>query len=109
MHYSGTDKAKDALIKRYDVKSQPSPTFRFYDEFFKVTGLPSASEYIYGQVTAVRIWGGVLYIFLGSADAAFAAMLLPKNPVLCFLYSISVRLLARVNIASKASTRSRLS
>ncbi len=68
MHYSGTDKAKDALIKRYDVKSQPNPTFRFYDEFFKVTGLPSASEYIYGQVTAVRIWGGVLYIFLGSAQ-----------------------------------------
>ena len=68
MHYSGTDKAKDALIKRYDVKSGPNPTFRFYDEFFKVTGLPSASEYIYGQVTGVYIWSGVLYIFLGSAQ-----------------------------------------
>ena len=68
MHYSGTDKAKDALIKRYDVKSGPNPTFRFYNEFFKVTGLPSASEYIYGQVTGVYIWSGVLYIFLGSAQ-----------------------------------------
>ena len=68
MHYSATDKVKEALIKRYDVKAGPDPTFRFYDEFFKVTGLPSASEYIYSQVTAVRIWSGTLYIFLGSSQ-----------------------------------------
>ncbi len=66
MHYTATDKAKDALIKRYEIKTGPNPTFRFYDEFFKVTGLPSASEYIYGQVTAVHTWSGTLYIFLGS-------------------------------------------
>ncbi|MBO7632801.1 MAG: hypothetical protein J6S72_00225 [Lachnospiraceae bacterium] len=68
MHYSAADKAKDALKKRYDVKSGPKPTFRFYDEFFKVTGLPSASEYIYGQVTAVRTWSDTLYIFLGDSQ-----------------------------------------
>ncbi|MBQ3912456.1 MAG: hypothetical protein II694_05715, partial [Lachnospiraceae bacterium] len=53
---------------RYDVKSCPKPTFRFYNEFFKITGLPSASEYIYGQVTAVRTWSGTLYIFLGDSQ-----------------------------------------
>ena len=68
MHYSAADKAKEALKKRYDVKSCPKPTFRFYNEFFKVTGLPSASEYIYGQVTAVRTWSGTLYIFLGDSQ-----------------------------------------
>ena len=66
MHYTQTEKLKESLIKRYDVKSHPAPTFRFYKEYFEVSGLRSAGQYIYGQITALRSYKNSVYLFVGD-------------------------------------------
>ncbi len=68
MHYSAADKTKDALIKRYSVKSAPAPTFNFYKDYLKVSGITGNGEYIYEQITELHEWQGVIYLFLGDAQ-----------------------------------------
>lgn len=69
IHYSQAEKNKDALSRRYSVKEKPTAVFKFYDEYFHVSGLPTAGEYIYGQVTGIRSFGHAVYIFVGDAQA----------------------------------------
>lgn len=69
MHYNQSEKDKKALIQRYSVKEKPTAVFKFYDEYFTVSGLSTASEYIYGQITKVRSFKNSVYIFAGDSHA----------------------------------------
>lgn len=69
MHYTQAEKSKNALIMRYGVKEKPTAVFKFYDEYFTVSGLTTAGEYIYGQVTKIRSFSHSLFIFTGDSHA----------------------------------------
>ena len=69
MHYSASEKAREALMRRYSVKEKPTVTFAFYDEYFTVKGLATAGEYIYKQVTKVTSFRHSVYIFVGDSQA----------------------------------------
>lgn len=66
LHYTQVEKIKEGLIRRYDVKSHPTATFRFYDEYFEVSGLRSAGQYIYKQITAIRSFKDSIYVYIGD-------------------------------------------
>ncbi len=69
MHYSAADKAKESLVKRFDVKSGPEPTFYFYNDYLRISGITGNGEYIYDQITEIREWQDAIYLFLGDAQA----------------------------------------
>lgn len=69
IRYSQSEKQKEALSRRYNVKEKPTAVFKFYDEYFTVSGLVTAGEYIYKQVTKVRSFRSSLYIFVGDSQA----------------------------------------
>jgi len=58
-------------VVRYDAKNKPVAQFKFYDEFFSMTGAGSMSEYSYEQVTSVRMWQNYLYLFFGTDQGVF--------------------------------------
>lgn len=66
LHYTQTEKIKEGLLRRYDVKSHPTATFRFYSEYFEVSGLRSAGQYIYKQITAIRSFKDSIYVYIGD-------------------------------------------
>ena len=68
MHYSAAEKTKEALVKRYDVKSNPAPVFYFYRNYMRISGITGSGEYIYDQITELREWQGVVYMFLGGTQ-----------------------------------------
>lgn len=67
--YSKSEKSKDILKKQLKVKEKPVALFRFYEEFFTVSGIDSISEYIYSQITAVKSFKNYLYIYMSEQHA----------------------------------------
>ena len=68
MHYSASEKTKEAHLKRYDVQSSPKPVFAFYKDYFKISGITGGGEYIYPQITEIHEWKGVIYMFISSTQ-----------------------------------------
>ncbi len=69
INYSKTEKLKEQLGRRFDIRKHPEPTFKFYDEYFTVTGLSTAGEYLYAQVTLVSSFKNTVFIFIGDNNA----------------------------------------
>lgn len=67
--YSHSEKQKESLKKQYETKQKKTAHFRFFDEYFTLSGLGSISEYIYTQVTEVRVNKGMIYLYLGNENA----------------------------------------
>lgn len=69
--YSGCEKYTDNLIKRYDLKKKKSvtATYRFYDEYFTMSGIESISEYIYKQVFKVANYKGYMLLYISEESA----------------------------------------
>ena len=71
LRYSGAEKYLDNLIKRYDLKKKKSltATFKFYDEFFTLSGIDSISEYIYRQIFRVCNYQGYMLLYISEENA----------------------------------------
>lgn len=67
--YSKSEKAKDIMKKQLKTKDKPTALFRFYEEFFTVSGLDSISEYIYPQITAVKGYKNYMFIYMSEQHA----------------------------------------
>jgi len=69
--YSHNEKYQDNLIKRYDLKKKKSVTahFRFYEDFFTLSGIDSISEYIYKQVYKVANYQGYMLLYISEENA----------------------------------------
>lgn len=68
LNYNRCEKNKEALCKRYDVKSCPTATFRFYKEYFTVSGLITSGEFVYEQVTSVNTFRSSVYLYLSDTQ-----------------------------------------
>lgn len=67
--YRRSEKQKALLKDQYNTKAKPFAQLRFYDEYFDVMGLGSRTEYIYKQVTDVKIFKTYMYMYLGNEHA----------------------------------------
>lgn len=67
--YSKSEKYKENLCKQYDVKSKKQATFRFYNDYFTMTGVNSISEFIYEQITSVRTYKNYMYLYMSDTYA----------------------------------------
>ena len=69
--FSGCEKYIDNLIKRYDLKKKKSvtATYRFYEEYFTMSGIDSISEYIYKQVFRVANYQGYMLLYISEESA----------------------------------------
>ena len=71
LKYSGCEKYVDNMIKRYDIKKKKSVTanYRFYDEYFTLSGIDSLSEYIYKQIFRVANYQGYMLLYISEDNA----------------------------------------
>lgn len=74
MNFSGGEKKKDALYRSFVVKEKKTATFRFYEESFTMSGLSSMTEFIYQQVTAVKVNNGFIFLYMSDDYAVFIDM-----------------------------------
>ena len=71
IRFSGNEKYQDNLIKRYDLKKKKSITaeYRFYEEYFTLSGIDSISEYIYPQIYRVANYQGYMLLYISEENA----------------------------------------
>ena len=71
LRYSGCEKYCDNLIKRYELKKKKSitATYRFYNEYFTMSGIDSISEYIYSQIYRVSNYQGYMLLYISEENA----------------------------------------
>ena len=71
MRFSANEKLQDNLIKRYDIKKKKSVTaeYRFYEDYFTLSGINSISEYIYPQIFRVAHYHGLLLLYVSDEHA----------------------------------------
>lgn len=71
MRFSANEKLQENLIKRYDIKKKKSVTaeYRFYDEYFTLSGINSISEYIYPQIFRVAHYHGLMLLYVSDEHA----------------------------------------
>ncbi|MBO4922185.1 MAG: hypothetical protein J5372_09755 [Lachnospiraceae bacterium] len=69
--FSGKEKFQDNQMKRYEIKKKKSVTavYRFYDEFFTLSGIDSIAEYIYPQVFKMANYQGYLLLYISDDNA----------------------------------------
>ena len=69
--FSGQEKFQDNQMKRYEIKKKKSVTavYRFYDEFFTLSGIDSIAEYIYPQVFKIANYQGYLLLYISDDNA----------------------------------------
>lgn len=67
--YSKAEKYKENLKKQYDIKAKKKAVFRFYEEYFTMSGINSISEFIYPQITSVRRYRGYMYLYMSDSYA----------------------------------------
>lgn len=67
--YSKSEKYKENLNKQYDVKSKKQATFRFYEEYFTMSGVNSISEFIYAQIISVKRYKNYIYLYMSDTYA----------------------------------------
>ena len=78
--FSGKEKFQDNMMKRYEIKKKKSVTavYRFYDEFFTLSGIDSIAEFIYPQVFKLANYQGYLLLYV-SDDNALVILHLVKH------------------------------
>ncbi len=59
-----SEKKKAALVKQYEAKSKHEASFKFYSEYFTMSGIGSISEYIYEQITSVRTYKNYIILYM---------------------------------------------
>ena len=71
LRFSGNEKYQDNLIKRYDLKKKKSimAEYRFYEDFFTLSGIDSISEYIYQQIYRVANYQGYMLLYISEESA----------------------------------------
>ena len=71
LRFNSAEKYLDNLIKRYDLKKKKSltATYKFYDEFFTMSGIDSISEYIYKQIFRVCNYQGYMMLYISEENA----------------------------------------
>ncbi len=71
LKYSGSEKYCDNLIKRYDLKKKKvvTATYKFYNEYFTMSGIESISEYIYKQIFRVANYQGYMLLYISEENA----------------------------------------
>ena len=59
------------MMKRYEIKKKKSVTavYRFYDEFFTLSGIDSIAEFIYPQVFRLANFQGYLFLYVSDDNA----------------------------------------
>lgn len=62
--YNLSEKKKAALVKQYEAKSKHEASFKFYSEYFTMSGIGSISEYIYEQITSVRTYKNYIILYM---------------------------------------------
>ena len=69
--FSGKEKFQDNMMKRYEIKKKKSVTavYRFYDEFFTLSGIDSIAEFIYPQVFRLANFQGYLFLYVSDDNA----------------------------------------
>lgn len=69
--FSGKEKFQDNMMKRYEIKKKKSVTavYRFYDEFFTLSGIDSIAEFIYPQVFKLANYQGYLFLYVSDDNA----------------------------------------
>ena len=71
MMYSAGEKKKDSLCRQFVVKEKKVATFRFYEECFTMSGLSSMTEFIYQQVTNVKVSNDYIFLYMSDEYAVF--------------------------------------
>lgn len=72
--YSKSEKYKESLYKQYYVTQKKTATFRFYKDYFTMSGIDSITEFIYEQITSVRTFKGYLYLYMSDTYAVIIDM-----------------------------------
>ena len=69
--FSGKEKFQDNMMKRYEIKKKKSVTavYRFYDEYFTLSGIDSIAEFIYPQVFRLANFQGYLFLYVSDDNA----------------------------------------
>lgn len=69
MMYSNGEKKRENLCKQLVVNQKKTAIFRFYDEYLTMSGISSIQEFIYVQITDVRIYNGYMFLYMSNEYA----------------------------------------